>query len=89
VIITSRSVVVTRTWPFCHLKFIDTATENGVEWAHDNPEGILTFSLENDDSNPQIAAAIKNATQLWITGTDFETIFRKYPDAISNWSATP
>lgn len=71
------------------MKFIDTATENGVEWAHENPEGVITFSVENDDFNPKVKAAIADATQLWITGTNFAKIYQKYPDDITNFSATP
>jgi len=88
-VIATRSVVVTHTWPYYHLKFIDTATENSVDWAHENPEGTITFSVENDDFNPKVKAAITDATQLWITGTDFTKIYQKYPDDIQNFSATP
>jgi hypothetical protein len=88
-VIATRLVTVVRSWPYCHLRFIDTATENDVEWAHENPEGIITFSVDNDDFNPKVKAAIADATQLWITGTDFIKIYQKYPDDISNWSATP
>jgi hypothetical protein len=70
------------------LKFIDTATENGVEWAHNNPEGQISLDIGDDCYNPKIQMVIDDSTQMWVNGADFVAIYTKYPDAIQNFSAT-